>query len=99
VGTLFPEALVVPFRQWRASHLFRSWAVYWVALLAVAGWRPVVEYWRISHSATKHGTVNFTYSGGMLPLALWIAGPPLALFVVWLVTRSRTPETVERERA
>ena len=89
---------MVPFRQWQARHLFRSWVAYWTALLAVVAWRPLVEYWRISHSASGHGTVNAGYSGGMLPLALWIAGPPLALFVIWLATRSRVPRADERVR-
>ena len=43
---------MLPLRQWRATHLFRAWMVYWAALLAVAAWRPLVEYWRISRSAT-----------------------------------------------
>jgi hypothetical protein len=81
---------MLPIRQWRASHLFRAWAVYWVALLAVVAWRPLREFWRISRSASGHGTVGVTYSGGTLPLALWIAGPPLALFVMWLATRDRS---------
>ncbi len=62
---------------------------YWIALLAVVAWRPLVEYWRISRSPTGHGSVGFGYSGGTLPLALWIAGPPLVLFVLWLATRTR----------
>lgn len=83
---------MLPLRQWRASHLFRAWMVYWVALLAVVAWRPVAEYWRISRSATGHGTVNYSYSGGLLPLALWIAGPPLAMFLIWVATRERARE-------
>jgi hypothetical protein len=67
---------------------------YWVALLAVVAWRPLTEYWRISRSPSGHGSVNYTYSGGLLPLALWIAGPPLVLFVLWLATRSNAPERV-----
>ena len=89
---------MIPFRQWQARHLFRSWVVYWAALLAVIAWRPLLEYWRISRSATKHGTVSVGYSGGMLPMALWIAGPPLVMFLIWLATRSRAPESVEREQ-
>jgi hypothetical protein len=89
---------VLPLRQWRAAHLFRAWLVYWVGLLAVAAWRPLVEYWRITRSPTGHGSVGYTYSGGMLPLALWIAGPPLVVFAIWLATRSRTPEKHMGER-
>lgn len=81
---------MIPFRQWQARHLFRSWVAYWVALLGVVAWRPLVEYWRITRSASGHGTVGYTYSGGMLALALWIAGPPLLVFLVWLTTRDRS---------
>jgi hypothetical protein len=84
--------LVISFRHWQPRHLFRSWIAYWLALLAVVAGRPLLEYWRISRSASKHGTVGFSYSGGLLPLALWIAGPPLVLFLLWLATRSRVPE-------
>jgi hypothetical protein len=83
---------LTPFRQWRARHLFGGWVAYWIALLAVTAWRPLLEYWRISRSPTGHGSVAYTYSGGMLALALWIAGPPLLLFVVWVATRDRVPE-------
>jgi hypothetical protein len=82
---------VLPLRQWRATHLFRAWVAYWAALLAVTAWRPLVEYWRISRSPSGHGTVSYGYSGGLLPLALWIAGPPLLMFAVWVATRSRSP--------
>ena len=82
---------MLPLRQWRASHLFRAWMAYWVALLAVVAWRPLTEYWRISRS-NGHGTVGYSYSGGLLPLALWIAGPPLVMFVVWVATRERHGE-------
>jgi hypothetical protein len=89
---------VLPLRQWRATHLFRAWLVYWVGLLAVAAWRPLVEYWRITRSPTGHGSVGYTYSGGMLPLALWIAGPPLVVFAIWLATRTGAPEKSRGER-
>src|SRR5258708_6991975 len=91
------EVPVIPFRQWQPRHLFRSWIAYWLVLLAAVAWRPFLEYWRISRSPTGHGTVGANYSGGMLPLALWIAGPPLVLFLLWLATRSHAPEP-ERKR-
>ena len=90
---------MLPLREWRATHLVRSWVAYWVVLLAAVAWRPLVDYWRISRSPSGHGSVGVTYTGGMLPLVLWIAGPPLVLFFLWLGTRSRaTPgrETVQR---
>lgn len=83
---------MLPLRRWRATHLVRAWVVYWAALLAVVAWHPFVEYWRISHSATGHGNVSYSYSGGLLPLALWIGGPPLALFLMWLATRTRVDQ-------
>jgi hypothetical protein len=89
------EARVISFRQWRARHLFWSWGAYWLALLGVVAWRPLLEYWRITRSPTGHGTVRYVYSGDMLAMALWIAGPPLVLFVAWTVTRSRAPERSE----
>jgi len=72
--------------------------VYWLALLAVAAARPLIEYWRITTSASGHGTIQYSFSGDLLPLALWIAGPPLALFAVWVATRSRAPEPQVDER-
>jgi hypothetical protein len=69
--------------------------VYWLALLAFVAWRPLLEFWRITRSADGHGTVGYTYSGGALQAALWIAGPPLLIFVAWLATRTRD---VERDR-
>ena len=83
---------MIPLRRWRAQHLFRSWIAYWLVLLAVVAWRPLLEYWRITRSPSGHGSIGYTYSGGMLALALWIAGPPLVLFLVWLATRSRDVE-------
>lgn len=90
---------MLPLREWRATHLVRSWVGYWIVLLAAVAWRPLLDYWRISRSPSGHGSVNVTYAGGMLPLVLWIAGPPLLVFLLWLGTRSRaTPdrETVRR---
>lgn len=85
---------MISIRRWHARHLFLSWTAYWLALLAFVAWRPLVEYWRITRSPSGHGSVGLTYSGGALPAALWIAGPPLLIFLVWLATRSRD---VERE--
>jgi hypothetical protein len=83
-------------KRWSARKLFMSWAIYWVALLAVAAWRPLLELIQLRRTQ-EHGTVSFTYTGSFLSLALWIAGPPLVLFLVWLFTRSRA-DAPERER-
>jgi hypothetical protein len=90
---------VISIRRWQARHLFLSWTAYWFGLLAFVAWRPLVEYWRITRSPSGHGSVGFTYSGGALQAALWIAGPPLVIFLAWLATRSRGVERAPvRER-
>jgi hypothetical protein len=81
---------MISIRRWRARHLFVAWGLYWVGLLAVVSSRPLLEYWRIARS-DGHGTVGYSYEGGMLELALWLAGPPLVLFAIWLATRERRP--------
>ena len=86
---------MISIRRWQARHLFLSWTAYWFALLAFVTWRPLVEYWRITRSPGGHGTVGLTYSGGALQAALWIAGPPLLIFLAWLATHTRH---VARER-
>jgi hypothetical protein len=83
------EDHMLPIRRWRASHLFRAWLAYWILLIANVAWRPLLEYWRVTHSPDGHGSVTYAYSGSPLRAALWIAGPPLALFVVWVATRTR----------
>ena len=85
---------MIPLRRWQARHLFWSWGLYWAGLLAAVAWRPLMEYWRITRSPSGHGSMRYTYSGGGLSLVLWIAGPPLLLFALWLATRSRQPEGV-----
>jgi hypothetical protein len=57
--------------------------------------RAILEYWRITRSASGHGSVNVSFSGDLLHGALWIAGPPLLIFVVWLATPTRTEERVQ----
>ncbi len=44
---------------------------------------------------TAVGTNTWSHSMSLTAMTLWFAGPPLALFLVWLVTR-RAPVT-ERE--
>jgi hypothetical protein len=80
---------VIPLRRWQPRHLFGSWVAYWIALLAVVFWRPLYQLWRASRGPATHATVGFTYSGSALALALWIAGPPLLLFLLWVATRPR----------
>jgi hypothetical protein len=81
---------VLSIRRWRASHLFGSWIAYWILLFAFAAGRPLLRIWQLSRSNT-HGSAGISYSGSALAAALWIAGPPLLLFVLWLATRTRAP--------
>jgi hypothetical protein len=78
-------------RRWTAGQLIRSWIVYWAVLLGVVTWRPLWRYIQIQGS-NGHGEVSLSYSGGVLPIVLWIAGPPLILFIVWFFSRSRSRE-------
>ena len=80
---------MISIRRWQARHLFIAWGVYWAGLLAVVAARPLIEYWRITRLPGGHGTIKYTFDGGMLAPSLWIAGPPLALFLIWLATRER----------
>jgi hypothetical protein len=80
---------MISIRRWQARHLFTAWGLYWAGLLAVAATRPLVEYWRITRLPGGHGTIKYTFDGGMLAPSLWIAGPPLVLFLIWLATRER----------
>jgi hypothetical protein len=38
-------------------------------------------------TALKDGATIYTATASLLQIALWIAAPPLALWIVWLVTR------------
>jgi hypothetical protein len=52
-----------------------------------------MEYWRIM-TTTKKGEVSLSFSGSLTTAALWIAGPPLLLWLAWLVSRPRRTERV-----
>lgn len=79
-------------------QLIASWVLYWIVLLLVAAWRPLVEFLRLQLTGA-HGSVSFSFDGSMLSLALWVAGPPLLLFLAWLPFRSRAGEKRERAAA
>ena len=83
-------------KRWTAGQLIRSWIVYWGLLLLVVAWRPLWRYIQLQ-GADRHGEVSLSYSGGFLPIVLWIAGPPLLLFVVWFLARSRVRDTEKEE--
>lgn len=77
-------------RNWRVRDLIVSWILYWVLLIVVVAWRPILEYVRLQLTH-GHGSVSVGYSGSLTQLALWIAGPPLLLWALWLLTRPRRP--------
>jgi len=73
----------------RGWHLAAACAVYWAILFLVTFRRPFVTYWRVTRAPAGHGTASFEFSGEPLPLALWILGPPLVFFAVWLLLRRK----------
>jgi hypothetical protein len=84
-------------RDWTSRHLVISWLVYWAGLVAVVAGRPLLEYLRLQ-TTDGHGEVGFSYSGSLFTLALWIAGPPLLLFLAWLTMRPRVPTDQNSEQ-
>ena len=44
----------------------------------------------------KSDTSTYTGSASLLSIALWVAGPPLLLFVLWAATRSSPAAAHER---
>ena len=79
-------------RRIGSGYLFASWFAYWLALFVITYWRPLVTYWRVTHTPQGHGTASFGFSGNPFVLALWILGPPILFTVLWLAARrSETP--------
>ena len=79
----------LPVRRRVVGRLFAAWMLYWAALLLVQAWPLARAWWRVKRSG-GHGTISVSYSGGLAEAALWIAGPPLLMVVVWLLwTRRR----------
>jgi hypothetical protein len=46
--------------------------------------------------SVKSDALAYTGSASMLSIALWIAGPPLLLWVIWMATRTRPQPAHER---
>jgi hypothetical protein len=74
-------------RTWRVRHLVGSWIAYWVVLLLVSLREPIRKYIDIQRSGGA-GSVSASVSGDAMTL-LWIVGPPLLLFVLWLAARPK----------
>ena len=74
--------------RWSRKKLLGSWVLYWVGLLGVLAVKPFWQYLQFRR-AGESGSVSAGYSGSALSLALWIAGPPLLLFLAWLAFGSR----------
>ena len=74
-------------RRLRPWHLVASWIAWWLALFLYEFWRPLVTYWRVTHTPNGHGSASFEYSGNPLVAALWILGVPVLLTILWLLAR------------
>ena len=100
-------------RGWRSRHLVAAWVAYWAALLIAALGSAIPVAWRVrdSHGSFTAGindglaSVSIASGGTTLwsgavdvgTAVLWIAGPPLLLWLVWLISRPRTPLASPRE--
>ncbi|HEX6059965.1 MAG TPA: hypothetical protein VFZ11_13225 [Gemmatimonadaceae bacterium] len=76
-------------RRWSHRELLGSWVAYWIGLIAVVAAPAFLEWWRLQRTGA-HGSVSVTVDAGAVEMALWIAGPPLLVFVLWLLARPRT---------
>ena len=58
---------------------------YWVLLLLISAWPPLLEFLRLKLS-DGHGTVSWelTYDGGPLRAVAILLGPPLGVTALWL---------------
>ena len=90
-------------RNWSHRRLLASWLAYWAVLLAVVAGPAIARYWALQRS-DAHGSVTLTFESGTLATLL-IAGPPLLVAVLWLLSRPRReapppppPEALPRER-
>ena len=73
-------------RRWGARELVTGWVLYWLGLLLYAIWPKLREVYRLAKTG-EHGSVSLSLDGDFLPIALWIAGPPLLMAALWIATR------------
>jgi hypothetical protein len=76
-------------RRWSHRELLGSWVAYWIGLFAVIAAPAFLEWWRLQRTGA-HGRVSVVVDAGAVEMALWIAGPPLVVFVLWLLARPRS---------
>ncbi|HVE79374.1 MAG TPA: hypothetical protein VNA89_10955, partial [Gemmatimonadaceae bacterium] len=76
------------FRDWGVRELVTAWVVYWIAVVLVAAF-PQIRDFALLQMSEEHGTVSFSYDGGLLRAALVLCAPPLALWAAWAATRPR----------
>lgn len=96
-------ALMLSLRRWRPGHLLLAWGAYWVGLaLATLGpalpaiLRATSGQGSITAGVgdegvrlvvSEAGRTLWSGTASVSSIALWIAGPPLVLWVVWLARR------------
>lgn len=115
---LDPPMSLFSLSRWRPAHLFLSWLVYWVALLAVT-LGPAIPATLRATAPKAHGEISASFGSSVWSLiirrsgqllwsgsvhtvtaALWIAIPPLILWLLWLAgrgTATRQPAGIGRE--
>jgi hypothetical protein len=95
--------MTLDIRRWNVRHLVSASAAYWAALAAVALAPFTIALARLKDNhgsanasfgdagltltALRDGATIYTGTASLLQLALWIAVPPLALWLVWLAMR------------
>lgn len=84
-------------RRWGHRQLLTSWVVYWVGLLGVIAAPAILEWWRLQR-ANAHGTVSVDITAGVLEMALWVAGPPLLIALLWLAVRPSRDSAAPQSR-
>ena len=73
-------------RTWGWRQLVASWIAYWAVLGAIVAGPAILRWYELQRTG-GHGTVSLSYDGSALAAALWVTGPPLALALLWLLTR------------
>ena len=75
-------------RTRRLRTLLALWGAYWTGLAIVEAGPVLWEFLRL-RATEGHGTVSWSFSGSLTMLSLALFGPPLALWVLWLLVPER----------